>query len=752
MRGSAPTEERTRIALAIHGTVQGVGFRPFAWSLANRLALGGSIRNATDAVLVEIEGEGRAVEAFVEAVRREAPPLACIERIERTAIAPRNERTFVIAPSAADARTPAPVAPDTATCDECVRELFDPRDRRYGHPFVNCTSCGPRFTIVEAMPYDRAATTMAAFPMCAKCRVEYEDPKNRRFHAQPIACNDCGPKLAFEPGRGGSDPISAAAAAIAEGKIVALKGLGGYHLACDATNGSAVEALRERKRRDAKPFAVMVADIDEAEQLGHVSDVERTLLLSAARPIVLVRRRSRVVVDAVAPGLDRIGLFLPYTPVHHLLLSACARPLVTTSANVTEEPIAFEDDDARTRLRGIADAFVVHDRVIRTRCDDSIAHEVDGAPAVLRRSRGHAPRSLPLPHALAKPTLALGGQLKAVFAVGRSSTAVLGHHIGDLDDFKAYRSYVDALAHLRDLLGATPERVVCDQHPDYATTRLAHELAASGMELACVQHHEAHVAACLAGAGIDRHAVGVAFDGAGFGTDGAVWGGEFFTGTLGTLRRAAHLRYVPLPGGDGAARDPWRMAVAHLVDAGVDPTEVLDVDPSEIALVSQVAKRLSPPTSSVGRLFDAVAAILGIRTRSHHEAHAAMELQAAAERATDDARYPYDVAGGGDLLELDARPLIRAIVEDRSGPEIAARRFHATLAHATADLCAHLAGDARDVALSGGVFANALFARLTCDAVRARGLSPWLCRSIPTNDGGLAFGQLAVVGARDGGV
>lgn len=742
-----------RVALTVSGTVQGVGFRPFAWTLARRLSLTGFVQNRVGSVAIEVEGSADAIASFARALEEEAPALARVTSVERAELPVRGSVDFRIEPSNGAGSLPTACAPDAPTCADCLREIFDPAERRHGHAFANCTSCGPRFTIVRGLPWDRATTTMADFAMCTRCRREYEDPSDRRFHAQPIACPECGPKLSVS--------VEDAARAIAEERIVAVKGIGGYHLACDATSAVAVEELRRRKRRDAKPFAVMVPTVADAEAIAHLDDAERHLLASAARPIVLARRRSREIApriaEAVAPGLDRVGVMLPYAPLHHLLVAAARRPIVMTSGNVTDEPIAYEDEDARKRLAGVADVFVTHDRAIHMRCEDSVAHVIEGAPAVIRRSRGHAPAALPLPCALEQETVALGGHLKAVFAFGRGAEAMLGHHIGDLESFEAWRSYRHAFRHLRDLLAAKPARVVHDLHPDYATTQYAEELGREGLERIAVQHHEAHVAACFADAGIADRAIGVAFDGAGWGRDGTIWGGEVFTGTAGALERVAHLRTITLPGGDRAARDPWRCAVAHLVDAEIDPRSVLGRDvvgDAELALFARVAREglVSARTSSAGRLFDAVAAMTGIRTHARHEAHAAMELQCLAERASeehDDELYPF--------ADLDTRHVVRAVVEDvarGTANQIVARRFHATLANGVADVCAriHAAGGvASDVALSGGVFANALLSRLTARRLDGHGLRARFCRSIPTNDGGLAYGQLAIVAARDGG-
>jgi hydrogenase maturation protein HypF len=766
---AAPSEEalhaeRERRSVAVRGIVQGVGFRPFTWSLARRLGLGGVVRNIADSVWIEIEGLPPALARFVEALREEAPALARIDSIECAAQEVREERDFRIETSAPADAPVSFVTPDAATCDACVRELFDEADRRHRHAFSSCTACGPRLTIVCAVPYDRASTTMAPFEMCAACRAEYHDPADRRFHAQPIACPSCGPRLSWiGGGEEVPDLVTRAARELARGAIVAIKGLGGYHLACDARSEAAVAELRRRKRRDAKPFAVMVRDVQAARQIAAVSVEEASLLESRARPIVLLRRllaSTSSVAPSVSPELDRVGVMLPYTPIHHLLVHAAPFPLVMTSGNVSQEPIAYEDDDARRRLGPLCDAMLVHDRPIHLRCDDSVAHVVDGHPAVLRRSRGYAPAPLRLPSPLLRPTLALGGHLKAVFALGVGDRATASHHLGDLDDVEALRSFRAAIAHFEALFRVTPERIVHDLHPDYATTAIARELEDLGRERLAVQHHEAHVASGLAEHGLAGEAIGVAFDGAGWGRDGAIWGGEIFVGTCGRLRRAAHLRYVGLPGGDRAAVEPWRMAVAHLLDAGVEPISPGGVSPAEMRVVRTMLERgvLTARTSSVGRLFDAVAALVGLRSRVAHEAQAAMELQTLAERELGDEPppYPFAVTERDEILELDPRQTLRAIVEDVQGGVARgsiALRFHVTLAAMTTAACDTIrrSREVTDVVLTGGVFANALLARATTSSLRGAGFRAHLNQSVPTNDGGLAFGQLAAVAAADRG-
>jgi hydrogenase maturation protein HypF len=728
------------------------------------------VRNETDGVLVEAYGEGAQLRAFIDGLHTSAPALARISSIEvheeGGCVIEPGERELRIERSSTEQGGAACVTPDAATCADCLRELFDPDDRRAGHAFVNCTSCGPRLTIVRSVPYDRARTTMASFAMCSACQAEYEDATDRRFHAQPNACPACGPQLAFHRGGNGTPeegaPIDAAARALAAGEVLSIKGLGGYHLACDARNEDAVATLRARKQRDAKPFAIMVSSALEAMAFCDVSSDERALLESSARPIVLLARSkapaSARLPENLAPGLDRLGVMLAYTPLHHLLVRAVGFPLVMTSGNVADEPIAAEDADARTRLGPLVDATLTHDRPIHVRCDDSIAHVVLGAPAVLRRSRGYAPAPLDLPSALSEPTLALGGHLKAVLALGTGTRAFASHHLGDLEHPAAWASYREAIAHYVDLLRISPARVVHDLHPDYATTALAHELEASGLARIAVQHHEAHVAGCLAENRVTGDAIGVAFDGAGYGHDGAVWGGELFVGRPGHLRRRGHLRYVGLVGGDVAAREPWRMAVAHARAAGVslDPRS-LGAPAASVAAVERLLERnargLVADTSSIGRLFDAVAALTGLRSVTAYEAQAAMELEASARRFGSGEPYSFAIEGSGTLL-LDPREMIREIARDVArGVETGriAYRFHATIAAMTTAACVLLreSSGAGTVALTGGVFANVLLAELTTSRLAAASFVVVRHSRVPTGDGGLSYGQLASVAGKD---
>ncbi|AGA28676.1 carbamoyltransferase HypF [Singulisphaera acidiphila] len=749
-----------RRAISISGIVQGVGLRPFVFGLASEFGLHGFVKNQTGGVLIEVEGEDRSVDGFFVALMKRPPPLAQFEEVSWTSCLPRNDTCFRIEASSADATSLIFPSPDVATCDDCLAELFDPGDRRYRYPFLNCTNCGPRFTIIRNAPYDRERTTMESFVMCAACRKEYEDPHNRRFHAEPIACAACGPRLQAVNAQGRSfaseDPLKAAVAALSQGKIVALKGLGGYHLACLAADETAVAELRRRKQRDAKPFALMVADLAGAHAIAEISTSEEALLESRRRPIVLLRRRPGAdVAVAVAPGNHDLGVMLPYTPLHHLLLRALgATPLVMTSGNRSDEPIAYEDDDARERLAGIADLYLTHNRPIHMRCDDSVTRLVEGKELPLRRSRGHAPQPMSLPVACRRPTLALGGQLKTTFALGRGRHVVLSHHLGDLDHYEAYRAYVDAIAHYERLFAFQPELITHDLHPDYASTRYAAERAGEIPRVA-VQHHHAHVASCMAEHGLNEPVIGVAFDGTGYGTDGAIWGGEFLTGDYLAFRRAAHLRYVAMPGGEQAIREPWRMAVAHLADAQPQDGSswFARIPAPALHVVNQQLERRfnAPLTSSVGRLFDAVAALAGVRDHVCFEGQAAIELEQLASNVAADRAYPFEIEAGPSLV-IDTRPLIAGVAADlRKGcaAAVIGRRFQTTLVEVIAAVCGRLAEEngPSTVVLSGGVFMNVLLTTETVARLTRDGFRVYRHQRVPPNDGGLCLGQLAVAAA-----
>jgi hydrogenase maturation protein HypF len=738
-----------RVRARVEGTVQGVGFRPYVYGLARQLGLGGYVLNDARGVLLEVEAEAAAVERFLARLAAEAPPLASIERVRTEPAVPLGETAFAIRPSPAGGEPVAAVTPDSATCAACLRELFDPADRRYRYPFVNCTDCGPRFTIVRDVPYDRPRTTMAGFTMCGLCRAEYEDPADRRFHAQPNACPACGPAVRLlGAGLGDArDAVAAAARELLAGAIVAVKGLGGYHLACRAADEDAVAALRARKHREDKPFALMAGDVAAAETLVELGPGDLERLTSPARPIVVAPRRPGApVAAAVAPRCADLGVMLPYAPLHHLLLADAGEPLVLTSGNVSDEPIAYRDGDARERLAGIADRFLVHDRPIETRTDDSV---VRSTGILVRRSRGYVPATLPL--TTGRPLLACGGDLKAAFCVAKRGRAWVSHHIGDLTDYGTLRAYAEGVAHFERLFAVTPELVAHDLHPDYRST--AYALERAGVEHVAVQHHHAHLAACLAEHGEPGPAVGAILDGAGYGPDGTVWGGELLVGGAEGFRRAGQLWPVRLPGGDRAAREPWRMACAwlHAADEGaVPPALAAAVDPERWEAVSGLVRTglAAPETTSAGRLFDAVAALLGVRFEATFEGQAAMELEALADRR-ERGCLPLDVAEHGDALVLDARETVRAVATGLGAGvavEVLAARFHEGLARALADACSQVAtGEGIDaVVLSGGVFQNRRLLTRTAERLAGAGLRVLRPVRLPANDGGLAYGQAAV--------
>jgi hydrogenase maturation protein HypF len=716
-----PSETVERVRIRVRGVVQGVGFRPFVHRLASRHRLTGFVANDGEGVVVEVEGPGSALLAFAEALRDEAPPLARIDSLSRERVPVCGAQEFVITESRGGRRSTL-VPPDVATCDACLAELFDPNDRRYRYPFLNCTDCGPRFTIVIAVPYDRERTTMSSFAMCVDCRREYEDPADRRFHAEPIACPVCGPQL--------SPPLEEAISCLLEGGIVAVKGIGGYHLACDATSEEAVARLRLRKQREEKPLAVLTA---QPERLAELTEEEAALLRSPARPIVLVRRLAEApVAEAVAPGSPWLGLLLPYSPLHHLLCADTARPLVLTSGNRTEEPIAVSDEDARRRLGDIADLVLSHDRRIYRRCEDSVLR----ADFPIRRSRGYAPAGLPLPVPALRPLVAAGAELKSTFCVARGGEAFLSPHLGDLTGEDAYRAFRTDLALYLEMLDVEPALVACDLHPDYLSTRWAHE---QGLPVEGVQHHHAHAAACLAEHGETGPALAVVLDGTGFGTDGTIWGGEVLRCDLRSYERLAHLEPVPLPGGDAAVREPWRVSAAYLERLG------LPVPWSRWPEVRQSLAVNAPLSSGAGRLFDAVSALLGVRERVTYEGQAAVELEHLAG-AVEAEPYPCPinegVIGGSALVAAAYADLLAG----RERTAIAAA-FHEGVAAAFTEACA-LVGGTKAVVLSGGCFQNLRLLRSLRSRLEERGFRVLSHRLVPPNDGGVSYGQAAVAAAR----
>jgi hydrogenase maturation protein HypF len=755
-----------RRSVAVSGIVQGVGFRPFIHGLAIRLGLNGFVRNRAGDVLIELEGEPHSLDRFINELMTQPPPLARIDAVKCVAGLPRGDQQFRIEPSDVDCAGPIFIASDIATCDDCLREMFDAKDRRYRYPFLNCTNCGPRLTIIRGMPYDRERTTMATFAMCDACRAEFGDPSDRRYHAQPIACPACGPRLQALDGHGQAidlaQPLVHAVEALKQGRIVAIKSLGGYHLACSAEDDRAVSELRWRKHRGEKPLALMVRDLRAASEICELSPDELEILTSPRRPIVLLRRReSDKVADAVAPGNPFLGVMLPYTPLHHLLMEDLSGiPLVMTSGNRSDEPIAFDDADALDRLSAIADMFLTNNRAIHLRCDDSVTRLVNGVELPLRRSRGDAPMPLPLPVPCPRPTLALGGQLKATFALGRGRHAFVSHHMGDLDNYEAYRAYVAAIGHYGQLFAFRPELLVHDLHPDYSSTRYAAQLGESIPRLA-VQHHHAHMASCMADNGLDEPVIGVTFDGTGFGIDGAIWGGEFLTGDYRGFRRAAHLRYVAMPGGDQAIREPWRMALTHLIDAGLsDGTLHNRIPATTLTTARRMIERQfnAPLTSSMGRLFDGVAALAALRDRVSYEGQAAIELEWMAAGCNASGAYPFEIeepASSDSPLLIDTRPLICGVAESvRMGEKAAniSRMFHSSVVEIVATVCSRLQDRSglSVVVLSGGVFLNALLTGEVLDRLERDGFRVYRHQCVPPGDGGLSLGQLAVAAASDG--
>jgi hydrogenase maturation protein HypF len=749
----------------VEGTVQGVGFRPYVYRLAHELGLAGFVRNDPHGVVLEVEGADRAVEELLARLGAEAPPLAVLERVVAERIDPTGAGEFRIVRSAAGGAAGALITPDTATCEDCLRELFDPRDRRFRYPFINCTNCGPRFTIVRGVPYDRPLTTMAGFEMCPACRAEYEDPVDRRFHAQPNACPDCGPRLTLLGPRrrrlaDADAALRGAVATLRGGGVLAVKGVGGFHLACSAADEIAVAGLRARKHREDKPFALMAVDATDADRLVELTAAERALLHSRERPIVIARRRDGApVAEAVAPRTRELGVMLPYSPLHHLLSRDVGETLVMTSGNLSDEPIAYRDDDALERLAGLADAFLLHDRPIETRVDDSVVRATERrTPAVfIRRSRGYAPAPIGLPLAASRPLLACGAELKSTFCVAKGARAWVSHHIGDLANYETLRSFSDGVEHFQRLFDVVPEAIVHDLHPEYLSTKYALERDAA--QTIAVQHHHAHLAACLAEHGERGPAVGAIYDGTGYGADGTIWGGELLIGDLARFERAGHLWPVRLPGGERAVREPWRMACAWQLEAlGPDaPVPVaidLEVEQRAWRAVSELSRSglASPITTSVGRLFDAVAALCGLRLRVNYEGQAAVELEAASDPRERDS-YPLPLSSQGSRVVLDARETVRAAVGDLragvSAGQIAAR-FHNALASATSAACARLAlqHGIHLVVLSGGVFQNRLLLTRVSTHLRRAGLRVLVPERLPPGDGGIAFGQAAVAAAR----
>ncbi len=749
-----------RRQIEVSGIVQGVGFRPFVYRLATERRLAGNIINTPCGVAIEVQGPDDSVGDFLNHLRQDAPPLAQIKAVSVVNLPCNGDREFRILASRRGEAVRTLISPDVAVCDDCLRELLDPNDRRYRYPFINCTNCGPRFTIIRDIPYDRPHTSMSVFRMCPACQAEYDNPLNRRFHAQPNACWDCGPQLELWDGSGQrmatGDPIADAIRYLRTGAVVAVKGLGGFHLAVDAINASAVALLRRRKRRVEKPFAIMVPDVSVAERLCHLNDAERRALQSIQRPIVLLRRKYRSpVADEVAPFHRDLGMFLPYTPLHHLLFAdGQFTALVMTSGNLSEEPIAIDNIEAVSRLSGLADYFLVHNREILLRCDDSVVRVTGGKPAQLRRSRSYVPVPVFL-HRQLPPILAVGGELKNTICMTKGNEAFLSQHIGDLENLESYNFFEEAVVHLGNVLEIEPQIIAHDLHPNYFSTQWA--LTKSGRPKIGVQHHHAHVASCMAENHLDGEVIGFALDGTGYGTDGHIWGGEVLVASFAGFRRTAHLQYVPLPGGEAAIREPWRMAVSYLVHhfgrdfLNLPIAFVRQLDPSKLDLLLRMLDRKinSPLTSSCGRLFDAVAALAGIRDKVNYEAQAAIELEMAMGGEESHAAYPFQIRPNGDAWVISTQPLFEGLINDLAVNVPAAeisRRFHNGLAAILADTAEAIrqCTSLDRVCLSGGTFHNVYLLERLQTQLASAGFQVFTHREVPAGDGGLSLGQALV--------
>jgi hydrogenase maturation protein HypF len=765
------TPTLTRKQIRVRGIVQGVGFRPFVYNLAHRLGLAGYVFNSSAGVTIEIEGSNGNVQEFLDTLQHRPPPLALIKEFAVAEMEPQGEAGFCIHQSHVEAGEYVLVSPDVATCDDCWRDFSDPANRRFGYPFTNCTNCGPRYTIIQDIPYDRPTTTMASFTMCELCQAEYEDPANRRFHAQPNACPVCGPALALaESGSAYPGPSSYRASDSAaiirrarellhEGKIVAVKGLGGFLLACDANNDAAVRQLRTRKRRSDKPFALMARDVAAVESFCILSDAERAALLSPRRPIVVLRRRLDAAISAaVAPGNNTLGVMLPYTPLHYLLFSDSPddppqfTALVMTSGNLSEEPIVISNEEAWQRLQPVADWFVFHNRDIYMRTDDSVVRIFEGRERVLRRSRGYVPHPVDLGVSL-REILACGAELKNTLCLTKGNYAILSQHIGDLENYETLVFFEETLANLKKLFRVEPQAVAYDLHPRYISTRFA--LGSPLEPKIGVQHHHAHIASCMAENHLHDRVIGVAFDGTGYGTDGKIWGGEFLVADFAGFERRAHLRYVPLPGGDTAVRQPWRVAISYLRDtfgAGSLPggLDFLHGIPEKhVALVDSMLQRgiNCVDTSSCGRLFDAVASLINLRQEVNFEGQAAIELEMIAQPGVEDC-YPFEI-DASEPAQVDVRPMIESILRDlshsRSQTYIAAC-FHNTMAAAMIAVCRQIRDAERlnRVCLSGGTFQNVYLSEHAVAGLRREGFEVYLHSLVPPNDGGISLGQAVI--------
>ena len=763
MKSSSSGNSKLRRAFELKGVVQGVGFRPFVYSLAKKYSLQGWVKNSSSGVYIEVEGPKKALEQFTEQLPLEAPPRSRIESLKFVDLPPAGFCGFEIQESLEEEGRYQLISPDIATCAACREEIFDPQDRRHRYSFTNCTNCGPRFTIIEDIPYDRPKTTMARFRMCPECRREYEDPADRRFHAQPNACPACGPKLQLADGGGNpipaQDPILSAIRLLQEGKILAIKGLGGFLLACDARNLSAVETLRQRKHRPDKPFAVMLPDLTAVEEHCRVNEEEKKLLQSPESPIVLLSwEKNSSIVRAVAPGQRYLGVMLPYTPLHHLLMKESGMALVMTSGNLSEEPIAKENQEALARLGGLADAFLLHDRGIFVQYDDSVTAVIKGQAYVLRRARGYAPFPIRLPFST-RPILACGGELKNTFCLTRDDYAFVSQHVGDMENLETLEHFQRTVEIYKKLFRIQPEVVAYDLHPEYLSTKYALEFPGKKVG---IQHHFAHLAGCLAENGEDGPAIGLSFDGLGFGTDGALWGGEFLVGDFRSFRRKAHFEYLPVPGGEAAIRHPWRMALSY-VYCLLGKERLLKVLPlftravqasgpgeeKVRVILQQIDRKMNCPlTSSCGRLFDGVSALLGLCPSISFEGQAAMELEMMAD-SEENGEYEFFTEREGEKEIIRLRPLMEGVLQDLERgvpPSRISGKFHNTLAGIGVTLCRKIRaeGGPEKVALSGGVFQNRLLLERMTDALEGAGFKVLVHRRVPCNDGGLSLGQAVI--------
>ncbi len=750
-----------RAEIKVTGIVQGIGFRPFIYNLAKAHSIRGWVLNNEKGVFIDAESEDGNLDRFIQNIRKLAPPLARIESYDVKYLEPLGYSTFEIRKSEEALEKFVLISPDLATCDQCLSELFSPKNFRYRYPFINCTLCGPRFTIIKDIPYDRHKTTMTPFIMCAVCQKEYEDPSDRRFHAQPNACSACGPSLHLENKDGieiPGDPIETTLDLLARGLIVAIKGIGGFHLVCDAKNQDAVSALRSRKYREDKPFAVMCRDMEEIKEHCEVSREEERLLLGVERPIVILKKKKNwSLAHAVAPYQDTLGVMLPYSPLHHLLLNGSLKTLVMTSGNVSDEPISYKNEEAFNRLSNIADCFLFHNREIHMRCDDSVTRIFDGQPYILRRSRGY----VPFPIKLAFPIemiLACGGEMKNTFCLTRGPYAFMSHHIGDLENLETLTSFEEGITHFKRLFYIKPKAVAYDLHPDYLSTQYAFSIP--DIPRVGVQHHHAHIVSVMAENGMEGDVIGVALDGTGFGLDGTLWGGEFLKANLRDFDRLAHLRKVPMPGSSMAIKEPWRMAMVYLSEAFGDEANDLRIDLmkridyQEWDILKRAIERKinTPLTSSMGRLFDAISSILSVRDEVHYEGQAAIELEMIADHEVKE-EYPFTIHKEEKPMVIDPRKIVRGVVRDLidgiSSPKISGK-FHRTIARIIVETCDAIrcGEELNRVVLSGGVFQNIFLLSLVTKGLKDSGFETYTHHLVPTNDGGISLGQAVIAHMR----